>query len=245
MKFEDLFKYNNERYFKDYNLERERERGFLANTDCLKFMKCLDDESVDLIVTDPPYLMDYKSNRRIKQDKFDKILNDKDSNELISESIKEYYRILKNNTAMYMFCSWHHIDFFKQEVEKYFKLKNIIVWNKNNHGSGDLKGSYAPKHEFILFCHKGRPLLQNKRTADVIDCAKIPSNKLIHPTEKPIELLNIFIKNNSKEDDIILDGFVGGGSVLKSAKQLNRRYIGCELDPKYYEISVKRLKGEL
>ena len=61
------------------------------------------------------------------------------------------------------------------------------MWNKNNHGTGDLKGSYAPKHEFILYGHKGRCLNKSKRMADVIDCKKVRSKEMTHPTEKPTE----------------------------------------------------------
>ena len=171
-----------------------KERYKLYNGDCLEVIKNIPDKSIDLIITDPPYLMNYQSNWRKKENRFDKIKNDKDNYILIQEYFKECYRIMRNNTAIYCFCSWHNIDFFKKEFEKYFKLKNIIVWNKNNHGTGDLKGSYAPKYEFILFGHKGRTLLREKRIPDVIDCAKISSKKLTHPTEKPQELLKIFIK---------------------------------------------------
>ena len=65
---------------------------------------------------------------------------------------------------------------------------NIIVWEKNNHGSGDLKGAYAPKHEFVLYGHKGRSLFREKRTQDVMKFDKIHSSKLLHPTEKNIEI---------------------------------------------------------
>mgnify|MGYP002598175917 CR=1 FL=1 len=216
----------------------------LYNGDCLEVMdKLIEDESIDLIVTDPPYLIDYQSNRRKKEDRFNKIKNDKDNHTLITEYFKECHRIMKNNTAIYCFCSWHNIDFFKQEFEKYFKLKNIIVWNKNNHGTGDLKGSYAPKHEFILFGHKGRTLLREKRISDVIDCPKIPSKKLTHPTEKPQELLSIFIKQSSDEDDIIFDGFAGTGSCGVASNNLNRKFIGIELDEKYFNIAKKRLEN--
>ncbi|ALS22170.1 DNA-methyltransferase [Paenibacillus naphthalenovorans] len=212
--------------------------------DTLEGMKLIPDESIDLTVTDPPYLMNYRSNRRVKQEKFDYIKNDKDSHELISEYIKELYRIHKNDTAVYMFCSWHHIDFFKQEFEKYFTLKNLIVWNKNNHGSGDLKGSYAPKHELILYGHKGRSLFRDKRIPDVIDFAKIPSVKLTHPTEKPVGLLEIFIKNNSDEGNIVFDGFGGSGSTFVAAKNLKRNYIGFEIEKQYIEMTNLRLESE-
>ena len=213
----------------------------LYNMDCVEGMKQIPNEYIDLIVTDPPYMTNYKSNRRVKNEKFDHIQNDKNSNELISEFLAEAHRVLKNNTAIYMFCSWHHIDFFKQEFEKYFTLKNLIVWNKNNHGSGDLKGAYAPKHELILYGHKGRSLFREKRIPDVIDCAKIPSLKLTHPAEKPIDLLDIFIRNSSDKGDIILDGFAGTGATCISAINNERKYIGFELDTNYYEIAQNRI----
>lgn len=197
---------------------------------------------VDCIVTDPPYLMDYKSNRRKnKNDRFDKIKNDKDNNELIKNFIPKCYELLNDNTAIYMFCSWHNIDFFKQEFEKHFKLKNLLVWNKNNHGSGDLKGSYAPKHELILYGHKGRSLHNNKRIADVLNYDKISSSKLLHPTEKPVDMLEWFVSNNSNENDIILDPFMGSGSTGVACKNLNRNFIGIELDKEYFDIAKERI----
>lgn len=209
--------------------------------DCLDGMKLIPDASVDLVVTDPPYLMNYRSNRRVVREKFEYIANDKNSEGLIVDFISECHRILKDDTAIYMFCSWHHIDFFKGEFEQYFKLKNVIVWNKNNHGSGDLKGSYAPKHEFVLFGHKGRPLLQHKRIPDVIDCDKIPSSKLTHPTEKPVELLKPFILNSSPVGGIVLDGFAGTGATAVAAVQTGRRFIAFETEPQYIETANTRL----
>ena len=215
----------------------------LYQGDCLEVMGSIKDKSVDLIVTDPPCLMNYQSNRRKKEDRFDKIKNDKGNYMLIQDYLEECHRIMKDNTAIYCFCSWHNIDFFKNEFEKHFKLKNILVWNKNNHGTGDLKGSYAPKHEFILFGHKGRTLLREKRIADVIDCPKISSNKLTHPTEKPQDLLEIFIKQSSDVGSIIFDGFMGTGSCGIAAKKLNRNFIGIELDEKYFNIAKNRLEN--
>jgi site-specific DNA-methyltransferase (adenine-specific) len=169
-------------------------------------------------------------------------MNDINSEELIKEYIKECHRILKGDTSIYMFCSWHQVDFFKKEFEKYFKLKNLLVWNKNNHGSGDLKGAYAPKHELILYGHKGRSLFREKRIPDVIDYSKVPSNKLVHPTEKPIGLLETFIKNSSDEINIVFDGFMGSATTAIAALNTNRRFIGFELDKEYYEIANKRIQ---
>ena len=209
----------------------------LYNGDCLEIMKDIKDKSINLIVTDPPYLIDYQSNRR--RNKYKKIKNDIEADELISNYFKECYRILKDNTAIYSFCSWHNIDFFKQEFEKYFKLKNIIVWNKNNRSTGDLKGSYAPKYELILFGHKGRRLINGYRYPDVLD-AKKTGNKL-HPTQKPIDLLEIFIKASSNEGDTVFDGFMGSNSTGIASIKNDRKFIGIELDIDYYNIAKQRI----
>jgi site-specific DNA-methyltransferase (adenine-specific) len=213
--------------------------------DCLEVLSMVPDKSIDLVVTDPPYLMNYRSNRRVKNDKFNHIANDVNSHDLISNYLAECYRVLKDDTAIYVFCSWHHIDFFKSEFEKHFKLKNIIVWNKNNHGSGDLKGAYAPKHEFVLYGHKGRSLFREKRIPDVIDCAKIPSLKLTHPTEKPTDLLEIFVRNSSDEGAVVFDGFAGTGSTAITAIKNNRNFITVEMEPEYVEIANKRIADAL
>ena len=210
--------------------------------DCLERMKEIPDGSVDMILTDPPYGMDFQSNRRVVKDKFNKIENDKNV-EWLPSFAEESYRVMSNNTSIYCFCSWHNIDIFKREIEKLFKIKNIIVWVKNNHGSGDLKGAYAPKHEFVIYAHKGRSLFREKRTTDVMEFAKIHSSKLQHPTEKNIEMLKVFIKNNSDEEQTVLDPFMGSGSTGVAAKNLNRKFIGIEMDEGYFKIAQDRIEN--
>lgn len=210
--------------------------------DCLERMKEIPDGSVDMILTDPPYGMDFQSNRRVVKDKFNKIENDKNV-EWLPPFVEESYRVMSDNTSIYCFCSWHNIDIFKREIEKLFKIKNIIVWVKNNHGSGDLKGAYAPKHEFVIYAHKGRSLFREKRTPDVMEFAKIHSSKLQHPTEKNIEMLKVFIKNNSDEEQTILDPFMGSGSTGVAAKNLNRNFIGIEMDEGYFNIAQDRIEN--
>ncbi len=125
----------------------------ILNIDTLEGMKNIDGKTIDLIVTDPPYLIDYKTNhRKDKNHKFTKVIANDNNPELISAYIRECYRIMKENTAMYMFCSMDKVDFFKQELEKYFSVKNIIVWVKNNHTAGDLKHQFGKQYEFIYSC---------------------------------------------------------------------------------------------
>ena len=137
--------------------------------DCLNIMKQIENESIDLIVTDPPYLIKYKTNSRKNKDHdfCSEILND-DNEQLIIDYIRECYRILKNNTAMYMFCNCDKVDFFKQELENAgFKIKNMIIWVKNNWTAGDLKAQFGKQYEIIFLVNKGRKCFNGKRITDV------------------------------------------------------------------------------
>ena len=209
----------------------------LLNGDCLELMKDIPSGSIDLVLTDPPYGMDFQSHRR--KEVYAKIKNDTNL-EWLDGYFAECNRILKDDTAIYCFCSWHNVDIFKKAFEKYFKLKNIIVWVKNNHGSGDLKASYAPKHEFILYGNKGRRTFYGKRMEDVIFANKTKNEN--HPTEKPIDLLEQFINNSTEKNAVVFDGFMGSGSTGVACINTNRDFIGIELDENYFNIAKKRIE---
>ena len=166
--------------------------------DCLNIMKQIDNESIDLIVTDPPYLIKYKTNRRKNKDHdfCSEILND-DNEQLIIDYIRECYRILKNNTAMYMFCNCDKVDFFKQELENAgFKIKNMIIWVKNNWTAGDLKAQFGKQYEIIFLVNKGRKCFNGKRITDVWMFDKISGKKQLHQNQKPVDLLKQCILKN-------------------------------------------------
>ena len=211
----------------------------LYNGDCLEIMDRLVDEGVkvDCILTDPPYGMNFKSNYR--KEKYNSIANDNNL-DFIKNYFSRCYTLLKEDTHIYCFCSWHNIDKFKIEFEKYFKLKNIIVWEKNNTSMGDLKGSYAPKHEFILYGHKGRRLRNGFRYADIIKANR--TNNKLHPTQKPVDLLEIFIKQSTDKNDVVFDGFMGSGSTGVACMNTNRKFIGIELDENYFNIAKQRIE---
>ena len=216
--------------------------------DCLNIMKQIENESIDLIVTDPPYLIKYKTNRRKNKDHdfCSEILND-DNEQLIIDYIRECYRILKNNTAMYMFCNCDKVDFFKQELENAgFKIKNMIIWVKNNWTAGDLKAQFGKQYEIIFLVNKGRKCFNGKRITDVWMFDKISGKKQLHQNQKPVDLLKQCILKHSDENDIIFDGFMGSGSTGVACIETNRKFIGVELDKKYFEIAkerIEKLKG--
>ena len=210
--------------------------------DCLERMKEIPDGSVDLVLTDPPYGMDYQSNRRVKTPKFNKIDND-DNLEWLPVFVKDLHRTMRDNTAIFVFCSWHNVDLFKKQIECVFTLKNILVWVKNNHGSGDLKGSYAPKHEFVLYAHKGRCLLRDGRRPDILEFPKVSGSKMVHPTEKPVDLCKRLILDASDVNATVLDPFMGSGTTGVACVNTGRKFIGIERDPQYFKIAKDRIEA--
>jgi site-specific DNA-methyltransferase (adenine-specific) len=209
--------------------------------DCLNLLPQIPSSSVDLILTDPPYGMAYQSSHRAVP--FQKIAGDQ-SCEVFLQALPEMVRILRDDRHAYFFCSWHNVDVFKQAIEGHLTIKNIIVWVKNNHGAGDLKGAFAPKHELIIFAHKGRRHLRGKRLPDVLECPKVAGVSLTHPTEKPVPLLAQLIAASSEEGEIVLDPFIGTGATAAAAKNSGRRYIGMECDLGYVNIANNRLSSD-
>jgi len=215
------------------------EANEIKNGDCLEIMKGMAENSVDLILTDPPYGMNYQSSRRT--DKHEKIDNDV-SLEWVEPFLKEAYRVLKENTHIYIFCNDYAISDFRHILEKVgFTPKRTLVWIKNNHTSGDLEGDYANKTEFILYAHKGRRLLNGGRDTNVLFFNRVNTDE--HPTKKPEDLCAYLIGKSSNENDVVLDPFMGAGTTCVSAKMLNRNYIGIELDEKYCKIAEDRIKS--
>lgn len=208
------------------------------NEDCLNGITRIDDKSIDLVLTDIPYGMDFQSNHR--KQKHLKIQNDINVN-WFPDWIKEIDRVSKDDAHLYIFCSHHRIDFFKSEIEKYRKVKNILIWEKNNTGMGDLFGDYAPKYEMILFCSNGDKKLNGGRDANIIKANRTQNN--LHPTEKPVNLMEYFISKSSNENDLVLDTFAGSGSTLVGCKNTKRNFIGFEIEEAYIEIINKRLQS--
>lgn len=208
------------------------------NEDCLNGITRIDDKSIDLVLTDIPYGMDFQSNHR--KQKHLKIQNDINVN-WFPDWIKEIDRVSKDDAHLYIFCSHHKIDFFKSEIEKYRKVKNILIWEKNNTGMGDLFGDYAPKYEMILFCSNGDKKLNGGRDANIIKANRTQNN--LHPTEKPVNLMEYFVSKSSNENDLVLDTFAGSGSTLVACKNTKRNFIGFEIEKAYIDTINKRLQS--
>ena len=218
----------------------------IYNEDCIEGMKNISDNSIDLIVTDPPYLVKYKTGRRKdKSHKFTKeILND-DNEQLLKDYIKECHRIMKDDTAMYMFCSSNKVDFFKQELDQYFTIKNMIIWVKNSHTAGDLQSAFGRKYEIVFLVNKGRSKFNGTRLTDVWEFKRVAGKGQLHQNQKPVEMIEQCIEKHSNENDVVFDGFMGSGTTAIACINTNRNYIGFELDEEYYETSIKRINNHV
>lgn len=213
----------------------------IHNADCLEFMKKLPDKSIDLVLTDPPYGIEFQSSWTEIQ-RFEKLHND---DKIEIQWMTEAVRLLKEGGAMYCFSRWDVYPQWLQAIkDSGLIVKNCIVWDRMSHGMGDLNGCYAPQHDFIIFATKGRHLLKgHKRPKDIIRLCRPNPNDIVHPTQKPVELIKVLLQNSSEENDIVLDCFLGSGTTAVACKQLNRKFIGIEINPDYCKISEERIKA--
>jgi site-specific DNA-methyltransferase (adenine-specific) len=198
----------------------------------------LEDGSVSLVLTDPPYGMEYRSNYR--KERHEAIEGD-DSTDAFLESLEAMISKMKDNAHLLAFVNWKNETEFIRACEKCgLAVKSSIVWVKNNTGMGDLDGAFAPKHERIIHAVKGSPKLFT-RTADVIECARVDSSR--HPTEKPTQLLRLLIEACTVKGQLVADPFGGVASVAVAAKESGRDYWACEINEKYFRHGEGRLEA--
>ena len=216
----------------------------IYNIDCMEGLKLIDDNSIDLVIIDPPYLLNINKVKNVSNmNKYaNDLLNLKDGFDLkvLDLLIQKMKKI-----NIYIYCSKRQV----KDLLNYFSNKNcnheILTWHKQN-PSPLINNNYLPDTEYILFFReKGVKLYGNyhtKRKYYISLTNKVDKQKYKHPTIKPLELIEYHIENSSKEGDLILDCFAGSGTTLVGAINKNRRYIGFEIDKNYYEIAKKRIE---
>lgn len=215
----------------------------LLHGDCLELVKDIPDGSVDMIVTDPPYGIKYQSAFREKTPKFDILKND--DGDLRLTAYSEFERLLKPNAVCVVFASWKNVAYDFIELKKYFDIKNILVWWKHGGGLGDLKHTLLTDYELAIICHKGKAKIRGKRDGSVWEVNKVNPPKMVHPTQKPEELLERIIRKWSDEKNVILDMFMGSGSTGVACVNTGRNFIGIEIDDKYFDIAKERINSAL
>lgn len=203
--------------------------------------------SVDLVVTDPPYKTVTGGDCKGKNSERPKgmlsgnrkLFEHQKIN--IEEWIPKVYRVLKDGSHCYIFTNSLNLCEMLNISERVgFKLHNLLVWEKNNCTPSQY---YMKNCEYVLFLRKGKAKWINHigESKTVHQFNNIIGKK-VHPTEKPVDLLEFYIDNSSKEGDLVLDPFMGSGSCGVACKNLNRNFIGIEIDKEYFEIAKNRLE---
>ena len=210
--------------------------------DAKQLLQSFEDESVDLIITDPPYESLEKHRKkgtttRLKESKgssnpwFEVV-----PNSYFEDFFSLAYQKLKQNSHLYFFCDQETMFAVKPMAEAAgFTFWKPIVWDKKKIGMGY---HYRARYEFILFFEKGKRKLNNLSIPDVLEVPRIING---YPTEKPVELCEILILQSSNEGDLVVDPFMGSGSCGLAAKRTNRHFIGSDTKEDAVNVSINRI----
>jgi DNA modification methylase len=214
--------------------------GEIIVSDAITLLKKLEDDSIPLIIGDPPYGIAYHSNYYKDKNPHAPVAND--WNFQIGGFIQECERVLADKGALYLFSRWDVYPLWLPAISvSKLTLKTKIVWVKNNWSAGDLEGSFGNQYEEILFIVKGRHKLRGKRWPNVWKFDRVPSTQMLCPTQKPTSLLMRAIKSSSDRGDLVVDPFAGSGSTGEAAHKTKRNYILGDIDPKMVNIARNRL----
>jgi len=207
------------------------------STDSDAVAKLMDGQKADMVFTDPPYGINYKSNWRNNksENKFDILENDNKFLDFKPNLIL----YTKENSAWFIWTSHQVYPIWRDMYEEYYL--NTIIWNKGKMGMGDLS-SYGNNYEMALFCSQGKPKLKGERKKAIWEINVDTGSEYVHPTQKPITLSAYAIPDFINENDLVLDLFLGSGSTMVAAHQLNRKCYGMELDPKYCQVIIDRMR---
>ena len=216
------------------------------NLDCMEGLKLLESESVDLIVTYPPFGVGL-------QTKMNNLHNGKKTYAERDKSyvewdydydylLKEFYRVLKNKSHCYIICADHQLRYWLNAIEKSdFKFRQLLVLLKRIPViSMAPEYRYMFQQEFVLYCDKGSRKLNKKRWRKSVIYFDNSDSKKLHPCQKTINIWKTFIEASSDEVNLILDPFMGIGGVAEGCKCFKRNYIGFEISEKYCNMANNR-----
>jgi DNA modification methylase len=194
--------------------------------------------SVDLAWTDPPYGISFVPTHRKILAIPDKLTNDEKPH---LEFVAPIVKTIKDSGAVYL-CT--RFDVAVQWVEALkatgVKVKNPIYWVKTLSSQGDLTGDRGNCVEIVLFAHVGRHRLRGKREMNAWTISR--PEALDHPTPKPLELVRRCIQASSDPGDLVLDPFLGSGTTAVACALTGRRFLGCEIDDAYFDLSCERIE---
>lgn len=229
----------------------------IINSDSFEYLKNIESNSIDLILTDPPYLISKESNFKNYSDSASHLMKtkygkheidfgdwDKDPLDL-NILMKEFYRVLRKGGTLIIFFDIWKSSIIKESAEIYkFKQPRIGIWLKNNAVPINSKVNYLSNAQefFFSFVKDKNPTFNSKYDNGVYNFPLCHGKeRLEHPTQKPLKLFEELIIKHSNEGDIVLDPFSGTGTTAEACINLKRKFICIERDKKYYDLSMRRL----
>lgn len=218
----------------------------LYNDDCLVALKEIPDESVDLVIIDPPYnIKQGKSGGAFGQEKRSYHAQiDTLSSGISNNVLDELVRVMKK-VNIYIWCNKNQLRQFIDYFENLGATTDLLTWHKTN-PVPTCNNKYLSDTEYLLYFRKdGVPMYgtyQTKKKYYVSPTNKEDKQKYNHPTIKPLDIIENLIINSSKENDVVLDCFMGSGTTGVACKKLGRDFIGMEIDEKYFKIAEERIK---
>jgi DNA modification methylase len=250
-------------------------KPYYQDKDCLIFnadyLDVLQDQFANVVITDPPYGVNYQNN--YTHNKFDKIENDGDRFSYYPWA-RRAYTCLADNSALLAYTGWStYPQHFLELQEAGFAIKEPLIVQKRHSGTTDLYGSFQTNSDWLLFAHKGKfkfkptQLLKNKRAGTIPNkgrkpvpeykmrfpacwfgekfpfSTENPAKKINHPTPKSVEFMQWLIQLTTNEGDVVLDPFMGSGTTLLAARAIGRRCIGIEISNKYCDLAISRLRN--
>lgn len=213
--------------------------------DCRDVAPSLAPESVDLLLTDPPYGMAFQSGWTAAKQV------------VRSDGVRQGVRILRTalnelepafapDMHALVFCHWESWPDFYDNLCHLFTIRNALVWSKTGGGMGDLRHEYAKDYEIVLFGARSRGReLNGIRRGAVLEHKRVSGAARHVPFEKPVGLLRGFVERHTPLSALVLDPFMGSGPTLVAAKEAGRKAIGIEIEERYCEIAAKRLAQEV
>jgi site-specific DNA-methyltransferase (adenine-specific) len=207
---------------------------------------------IHAIITDPPYGMAFRSgSAQTAEGKkwVEDIANDGDLYSALATFFAAMIPLVANTAdeaEMYVFCRWSMIQAWVDAVNALdpFVVKNVLIWDKGTPGMGDVEANWGFSYEAIVYAKKGRRPIPHRRSS-ILTIDRTPSNQHIHPTQKPVALLEILIRMSTDPGDLVVDPFAGSGSTIVAAERLGRRGIGIELSETFAARANERLGQNL
>mgnify|MGYP001567577656 CR=1 FL=1 len=239
-----------ERVLQDELAKRMKKVGIITNPNvicgnCLEELEKVETGSIDLVLTDPPYGIDIEDSHtfgreqgkdtRFKDGEFETF-------DLLDKVIPHLFRVLKDDRHLFMFCAIDKFPRVSELLRKHgFWVHHIpIIWDKGSGSYPSQSTTFVHSYEPFIHAMKGKRKLYGT-PRDIFQVKRVPSDKKIHPTEKPTELLREIISLTTLAGEKVFDPFAGSGATIVASKETNRQAAGIELDPIYYDKIVRRL----